>query len=231
MTVLRPAEDASPADWLVEALTTFGESVTSLVPAGFEAYVRIFHPGAQDGCRLSWAKIAAQRGRVAHAGMQLPALVGDARVEKAPQEFFESPPGELPLDVAAVVARTLERHTSTPERCWFAVWHGWHSSLPRHVQAGPTFALPNREHHLLSGPVAGAAESVGPWPQPAHLWWPDDHAWCVAIEIYATSTYIGCSRACADELLAREELEAYAIDPTTGIGWASDTVNPEPRRD
>lgn len=224
MTVLRPAEDASPADWLVESLTTFAESVLSVVPAGFDAYVRVFHPG---GARR-WTEIAKERGRVAHAGMQLAALVGDVRVEIAPLDFFEEPPSELPLDLAAVVARTLEQHTSTPERCWFAVWHGWHSSLPEHVQKGPTFTLPNRVYHLLGGPVRGGAESVGPWPQPANLWWPDDHAWCVAPEIYATSTYIGCSSACADALLAQQELEAYSIDPATGITWSSDELNPTP---
>ena len=225
MTVLRPAEDASPADWLLASVATFAESVTSLVPAGFEAYVRIFDPGTQDGRRLRWAEIAARNGRVAHAGMQLSALVGDTRVEVASTEFFEVPPSELPLDLASVLVRTLGRHTGTPDRCWFAVWHGWHSSLPEHVRRGPIFRVPNREYHLLSGPVAAAAESVGPWPQPANLWWPDDHAWCVATEIYSTSTYVACSAACADELLVQSALEAYAIDPSTGVAGDSDSVN------
>jgi hypothetical protein len=230
VTVLRPAENASPADWLRASLTTFAESVTSLVPAGFEAYVRVFHPAQRGGKPLRWAEIAEQHGRVVHAGMQLAALVGDVRVEDAPRDFFDDdPPSELPLDDAAVLARALERHTSTPERCWFAVWHGWHSSLPSQVQKGPTFPLPSREYHLLTGPAAAGAESVGPWPQPANLWWPEDHAWCVATEIYATSTYIGCSRACADELLARDELEIFEIDPATGVHAFADEVNPPPK--
>jgi hypothetical protein len=44
VTQLRPAEDASPADWIVADLQTFGESVLSLLPAGFPAYVRLVHP-------------------------------------------------------------------------------------------------------------------------------------------------------------------------------------------
>ena len=44
MKRLMAAADARAADWIVEALRTFAESVTSLVPGGFEAYVRVFHP-------------------------------------------------------------------------------------------------------------------------------------------------------------------------------------------
>lgn len=230
MTLLLPATDTSPARWLFRSLTTFAESVNSLVPAGFETYVRVFHPGRLDGRPLRWTEIAEQHGRVAHAGMQLAALVGDVRVVDASRDFFDDdPPSEMPLEDAAVLARTLERYTSTPERCWFAVWHGWHSSVPEHVQKGARFTLPNREYHLLAGPVAAGAESVGPWPQPANLWWPDDHAWCVATEIYMPSTYLGCSRACADDLLAQDELEIFEIDPATGVNAFSDEINPPPK--
>src|SRR5581483_9643633 len=44
LTKLVAAANAGPAEWLVAALTTFAESVLSLVPSGFAAYVRIFHP-------------------------------------------------------------------------------------------------------------------------------------------------------------------------------------------
>jgi hypothetical protein len=58
------------------------------------------------------------------------------------------------------------------------------------------------------------------------LWWPDDHAWCVASEIDLDTTYIGCSEACRDDLLAVPEIEALSIDPATGITFDSDLVNP-----
>ena len=38
------ALDASAASWVVAGLRGFAESVLSLVPAGFPAYGRIFHP-------------------------------------------------------------------------------------------------------------------------------------------------------------------------------------------
>jgi hypothetical protein len=64
-----------------------------------------------------------------------------------------------------------------------------------------------------------------PWQSP-NLWWPDDHAWCVATEIDLKSTYVSCDEACAAEILARAELEALTIDPASGIDWRSDLLNP-----
>ena len=233
MTALVPAENVSPADWLVASLTTFAVSVLSIVPAGFEAYVRVFHPAARDGRPLRWAAIAAEHGRVAHAGMQLAAIVGELRVEDSNAgEFFDRVPdeGTLPPDVAQILPRVLGVHTSTPSRCWFAVWEGF-AALRAYARAAPAFTLPNRRYHLLSGPVTAAGERLADarsYDQTANLWWPDDRAWCVATEIDFKSTYVGCSRACADDLLGHGGLEAYEIDPATGVTWASDTVNPKP---
>lgn len=67
------------------------------------------------------------------------------------------------------------------------------------------------------------------WHQSANLWWPDDHAWCVATEIDINTTYIACSEACRDDILAMPELEAFEVNPATGIAWTSDLVNPEPQ--
>ncbi len=141
MTALAPAEDASPADWLVESLTTFAESVLSLVPAGFDAHVRVFHRGRHGGRPLRWAEIAAEHGRVAHAGMQLGAI--DLRYEQLIDgEVYDHAPeeGSLPRDDAEIVARVLASHTTTPEKCWFALWTGWasHSDLAR---TAPTFEV------------------------------------------------------------------------------------------
>jgi hypothetical protein len=57
------------------------------------------------------------------------------------------------------------------------------------------------------------------------LWWPEDHAWCVATEIDLDSTYLGASLACVEELLANTELEAMPLDVTAGITADSDPLN------
>jgi hypothetical protein len=231
---LRAATDVRPAEWVVAGLRGFGESVLSLVPAGFPAYVRVFHPGYRQvgnkGIPVPWAEIAAANARKAHPGMQLGALTGNYESRHAPQPgLFDHPPegGTLPPELIPTLASALARHTMTPDRCWFAVWKGF-GDLGEGVRRAPTFRAPQREYHLLRGPTESAAESVT-WThreQSANLWWPDDHVWCVATEIDLDSTYIGCDAACREEILALSEVEALPIDPASGIDFRSDLCNP-----
>jgi len=227
--VLLPAEDAAPANWLVESLTTFAVDVRSLVPAGFAGYVRIFHPASLAERPVPWTEIAAANGRVAHAGMQFPALVGKPphAPDVAQSGLFDRPPveGALPRALVPPLVSVLSRRTRTPERCWFAVWEGF-GALPDHVRRAPRFELPQRSYRLLSGAVADLGSALPPpWWQPPNLWWPEDRAWCVATEIDLHSTYVGGDTACTEELAAQRELEALPVDPTTGVSFASDTLN------
>jgi len=134
----------------------------------------------------------------------------------------------LPRSLLPPLLEVVSRHTQTPDRCWFAVWYGFGGLRPE-LREGPTFPTPGREYFLLSGPLERAMENLGdyPWVQSPSIWWPDDHAWCVATEVDLRTTYIGCSESCRDDLLARPELEAYEIDPATGIDARSDRVNVE----
>jgi len=50
-----------------------------------------------------------------------------------------------------------------------------------------------------------------PTNQSPNLWWPRDHAWCVASEIDFCSTYLGGSRALVERVLADESLEAIPV--------------------
>jgi hypothetical protein len=233
---LSPAADPAPAAWIVDSLTTFAESVLSLVPAGFDAYVRVFHPAyrreGEEIVPVRWAEIAAANGKQAHPAMQLPALTANYRFEENAQPgVFDHPPleGSLPRELAERLPGTLSRHTTTPGRCWFAFWYGF-GDLPDEARRAPSFETPGRVYHLFAGPAQAVADSVcSVRYQSANLWWPDDRAWCVATEIDLKTTYIGCSRACRDELLAMSELEAMEIDPSTGIAYLSDSLNPPAR--
>jgi hypothetical protein len=88
---------------------------------------------------------------------------------------------------------------------------------------------PGREYHLLGGPLEALSESaVEPGYQSANLWWPADRARCVATEIDLDTTYIACDLVCRDELLGASEIEALEIEPSSGIDFASDLLNPAP---
>jgi hypothetical protein len=235
VTHLRPAANAEPAYWVVDGLRGFAQSVLSLVPPGFARYVRIFHPAQRQVAgdtmiptvAVRWSEIAAANGTLAHAGMQLAGLTGSlASAERGQPGVFDYPPeaGSLPEEQAVMLTPVLARHTSTPDRCWFAIWEGF-GGLPDEILRAPAFTAPHRLYHLLSGPVDALADGVCDSQSP-NLCWPDDRTWCVATEIDLDTTYIGCDEACSEEILALPELEVLAIDPATGIDFASDPLNP-----
>jgi hypothetical protein len=130
LTRLQPAANTQAAEWVIAGLRGFGESVLSLVPAGFAAYVRLFHPahrqplGSREPAPVSWHEIATANGRDAHAGMQLAGLTGTVASNEVGQPgVFDHPPevGSLPDEQAVALAPVLARHTATPDRCWFAI--------------------------------------------------------------------------------------------------------------
>jgi hypothetical protein len=234
--VYRAVADVRAAGWVVARLRGFGESVLSLVPAGFSGYVRVFHPAYRsaesDQVAVTWAEIASANGRRMHAGVQLGSITGSERYEWDGQAgVFDQPPqtGNLPRELLDPLADVLARHTSTPGSCYFAVWkgRGW---LPPEVRSAPTFSVPQRTYHLLAGPVEAVRELADAWrplgTQSPHLWWPQDHAWCVATEVDFKTTYIGADHSCAQELISLPEVETATVSPDLGIDWLSDTLNP-----
>jgi hypothetical protein len=251
--VARIPATADAAAWLTERIVTFGESVLSVVPSGFEAYARIFHPASPGGStaslqpgevQLSWTEVADSAGTAAHRAMQWPSLIGtymsygDPRAKTHPG--VEPTTGSLTLSVARVAMKVLRGHTRTPERCWFAVWEGG-GGLADFVTTAPSFGLPHRTYLMVTGPIETVLQSMMDppsrvlelglaWPhyQSANLWWPDDRAWCVATEIDFQSTYVGASRRCIDQLLADDHLETYEVAESDGVTWADDGLNPKP---
>jgi hypothetical protein len=230
-------DDLRPAGWLTESISSFAENVGSLVPPTYGAYARVFHPAYYGGELVSWAQIARANGKIVHPQMQFARLIGyrsrySSQYTPSQPGVFDVPPavGTLRADAAASLARTLARHTTTADRCWFTVWDGWGDlDLDQAFHDRPTFQLPGRKYHLAHGPLSAVAQSVGVRPThnvSCNLWWPDDHAWCVATEIDLDSTYVGASEACIEELLANSELEAARLDLAAGITADSDTLNP-----
>jgi hypothetical protein len=232
------APDATAATWIAEGLRGFAESVLSLVPAGFEAYGRIFHPAwrSTPRTRVSWRQVAQANGRVANRAMQWGSITGSERyVDSAHQPgVWDDPPalGTLPKELTPVLALLLARHTATPRRCWFAVWEGY-GCLASDARDTPFFDIPGRRLRLFTGPISAIRESLCPppfWQSPS-LWWPDDRAWCVETEVDLMSTYVGGTRQCIEDLVAQRDLEALIADPADGVTWQSDNLNPLPEWD
>lgn len=232
------APDAGPASWVIDGLRGFCESVLSLVPEGFEAYARIFHPAWNPWptTPVRWRDIAQANGRIAHRMMQWPSITGSVRYYEGNGQpgLWEHQPeeGSLPKELVPVLTPVLARHTATPGRCWFAVWDGWGALEPA-VREAPVFEIPARRLYLLTGPIQAMRRSLETprWWQSPTLWWPDDRAWCVETEVDYMTTYVGGTRECIAEIVGCPGLEAMPVQPADGVNWPDDRVNPAPARD
>jgi hypothetical protein len=118
--------DLTPAAWIDERLMRRpgpGVRVGDVVPTGFEAYARIFHPVRLGSPQVAtrWSTIAAHTGRTVHPEMQIEHVSVPLDLDRASEYPFE----RLTEVEAATLAQILRRFTSTPEVCWFAVWDGY----------------------------------------------------------------------------------------------------------
>jgi hypothetical protein len=223
------SKEVGQADWIAERLSAPLESVVaSIVPRGFEAYVRLLHPiGAwkdAESIAVRWSEVAAWSGRALDRDSQFHAIAVSRDGSEQPPFWRGATPlqGNLAPDDAGALIDVLARHTGTPNRCWFCIWdgYGWDDlpgrphPIPAEVRAGPRVRLPWRHYFLYSGPIDAALAFVDSEGQTPNLFWPDDRAWCVASEIDASSTYVGGSRRLADELVEDHRIEALAAEPT-----------------
>jgi hypothetical protein len=229
--------DIGAADWIVERLLPVGsEAVGAFLPDLFAAYARVLHPwgAGQVGLTMRWSHLAAEAGVVLGPATQREELKSCAARHGAQEPFT----GTLEPDELDALVGVLRPFTATPEPCWFAVWegYGWMQGYPAvalqaafaregaHQQppvlpkpppaapAGPRVEIPGRSLALYSGPIEAAA-AFSPWPcrQSPNLWWPEDHAWCVASEIDFCSTYVGGSPELIEGVLGDERLEAIPV--------------------
>lgn len=225
--------DVEEGDWIAASVRGFGVDVGSIVPHGFEAYARILHP-IQRGPHRRWSDLARANGRVAHPTMQLHRIatpVGEPPESPHVQDSLVAV-GSLPRPECAALADCLARHTSTPERCWFAVWEGWgqiRGLAPDDVWTAGRLRLPQRAYLVLRGAVddvGDACDRLGGGPaQSPNLWWPADRAWVVATEIDFGYTYVAGSAAAIADVLAASGLEARPARVDDGVDATSDGLN------
>jgi hypothetical protein len=208
--------EVEEATWIAERLSPFGSGVvTSVVPGGFEAYARVLHPVEElrrgGYCPVRWSEVAAWSGAALTRGGQFAVIALPEHEPGGVKPWSGGGPqeGTLYRPDADALGETLALHTGTRQRCWFCMWEGWGPS-----SSGPRVQLPARDYLVFVGPLAAMRALVD--SQEGHtpnLWWPDDHAWCVASEIDLPWTYVGGSAALIAGLHADERLEVQPAAP------------------
>ena len=243
-------EDVSPADWIGERLwprSASGVRVGQLIPEGFEAYARIFHPayrkteapGVEE--RIAWYTVAGWTGQTVHPEMQFHriAKLSDGPAYPDPEWGTHPRVGHLPDEECMALTRILSAFTSTSESCYFCVWKGY-GGMDTHYRGKPKVKTePGWEYWLFRGPIHGAISGLHPTSEPANIWWPEDRAWCVVTHVDFPETYVGGTQACIDRILIHSNwywgnkssmrfssLEALQISLDARVDAQGDSINP-----
>ena len=232
-------EDISQARWVEERLRPWHTRgavetrVGSIVPEGFAAYARVFHPAELRADRghepVRWSTVASWTGRTVHPQMQFERIANLS-------EPYQDPPwgsypryGCLPPEECRTIAEVLGEFTSTPDRCYFCVWEGWGFLDPGLYKNASRLRVPGRGYLLFRGPLDAIMSFLDQiprgWSQSPSIWWPDDRAWCVATEIDFSDTYVGGSDACIERILSCRDLEALLITTEARVDSGGDTIN------
>ncbi len=218
--------DTHAAEWIAPRLHPFATDVGSVIPVGYEAYARIFHPvPLASGGFERWSDVAERNGRIAHAEMQFH-LIDTPRGEKAPADYpsiwsgTRPEWGSLPLETRRALVERLQVEGDV----WFCVWDGLGGLDDQGVEA--RVELPGRSYLLYRGPIATALESaVEEWDRSANMWWPDDRAWFVSTEIDYAWTYLGGPAQLIDDVLGEPRIEALTASVTDKPFYDGDRLN------
>ena len=201
------AGGVSPADWVVERLWPWRSGqiqVGSVMPEGFDAYVRIQHePGPLED---------------AEGSLPREQLIG----LRAALEPFTNTPDQSWFCVWAGYGMLTGGTLLVAEPRgrigrWWAHRRARREADRRAAReaellaAVPQVRAENRQYFLFRGPLGTAELEFDGWYQSPNLWWPDDRAWCVATEIDLSWTYVGGSRECIDRIMATPQLKAREV--------------------
>ena len=229
------SEDVSEARWVEKSFSAFG-TLRSLLPDGFAAYARIFHPAhlnRDEERPVRWSTVASWTGRAVHPLMQFERIAGLSE-----DDMYKDPPwGSLPQhgSIPERECRTLvevlrELHFNPRQLPSSAYGKAMGTSTLRLYKASSRVRAPGRDYLLfrrayrchhgiqykgmgLSGGIRRASGGRR------------DRAWCVATDIDLFDTYVGGSEECIEAVLSNPDLEALLTTLDARLDLGGDTIN------
>jgi hypothetical protein len=199
-----------------------GVVVASLLPPGYDCYVRVFHPFVtwevefgRAARTYSWGSLARAAGVAfgptltwRQLGSVLPlAPDGSGR----PWAVWE---GELELNAADALFGVLATESSPGEAFNFGF------ELSSFGGPGPVLYRSATLHDHESVVAVARADGVGAW-SPEYVW-PDDEQWIVRTDWDLTSTYVAAPRSAATRLLNDPRLETVEVSLRTRVDDSAD---------
>jgi len=159
-----PCHDLNPADWIRPRLLPWGAGVgtpvTSIVPVGYDAYVRVFHPAsAGPDVAVTWQEVADWSGGTFHPLAQFEKMSTPISSSPGAAPFHSAPRlGNLAPAMCEVLVRQLAGLTETSSACYLAIWDGW-GILAGGRSSGWVSSRPWAG--AVAGPVAGGLAEPG----------------------------------------------------------------------
>jgi hypothetical protein len=209
MSTLHHEPDGRTAEPLAALLDRTGNLVTSVVPPGYERYVRILNPVEfGNGSVMLWSDIVERNGLEPSPWMQWDELKAHLGTALSPDNA-EPAMGDPHPSLATALIRKLQVNEG---RYYFASWIGYAEA---NSEATIVFSPSRREMALYSGVlIDGTGSAVVPVTDAGRVpmyWWPKDLRWCVGQDLYARSLIVGCDLATAGGILAASDLDSYLI--------------------
>jgi hypothetical protein len=200
--------------------------VDELLPDGFEAYLRLFHPflpwGADPattdvGDHRTWRSLAIEAGVEFNGRLTWRQLEPVLPIEDTGRRFQV---GHGNLD-PAVRARlfSLLRANTAPQAAYF--FYGLSAILSDRHRAALFEAPLNSADDVW--PIAGSEGFAAETPE---LVWPEDRSWAICTDYDLTSTYIGSDRNLAGVLMDDSQLEILEVTMDTRVDNAADEQSP-----
>ena len=194
--------------WIERGLSSEDEIVVgSFLPAGFDRYIKLLHPGQvyENGVLrdITWHEI----GEISGGEVTSSTKIGDLLGESSQADSVALPPGGVMPDATCQrLTRFLDGLTSDRGTCFFAFHGSWAAFLP---PVGPL----GRHHFLGQEMVLIAAEVTDAcdFSVSGTLWWPEDRLWLVATPLDYYFSLVGCSVAVASALLDEPGLETFVV--------------------
>ncbi|KAB2810568.1 hypothetical protein F9L07_00940 [Pimelobacter simplex] len=197
-----PQLETSPADWLAASYHAASEpGLRRLVPAGFEATLRIFHPFARGDDLVTWQELCEERGSELRWNTSSSAI--RAKTLVPPERNLD--PGQVKAIIRALSAATESGQEL--DDVYVGAWVG--EGIYQRFEGLPTYRGP-RDCLLFRGRLSDLAAEAdrdalgwhgeGPPPIRPYQWWPDSHHWYLISDVDLDSTLMAGDRALLEEI-------------------------------
>lgn len=200
------ASDNDLATWIHDRLSPASTSATlvsSVMPSGFEAYARVFHPAInQHGRDVRWSAVAAANGKVMHAEAQWEFIANEHRSNwHVEPELGRCPPAVLNRLLGVLDATDMSG-------CGVAVWEGY-AGANTIFSGAPLITLGSRRYWLAQGVAASlAAQEFSRLDIGMNYIWALDQEWCISTNVDFRWTYVGGPTTMIEAILAAGQIEA-----------------------